>query len=176
LLICRALRENRQETPDYQCDFTAIEPYPPEFLKPAPAEVTRFEPRPLQQVGPEQFSSLGKGDVLFIDSSHVVRTGGDVIHECLTILPSLASGVVVHIHDIFIPAEYPRHWIEEARLFWNEQYLIEAFLNFNREFEVLVPLHAIWRLRPDDLSAAIPGFEAGPSGPCSFWIRRLPLD
>lgn len=172
LLICQAIRINQKETSNYQCDFIAIEPYPPPALIPPPAEVTRMESKPLQQISPELFASLSVNDILFIDSTHVVRIGSDVALEFLTIVPNLAPGVVVHIHDIFIPAEYPRQWIEQARFFWNEQYLIEAFLAFNEEFEVIMATHAIWLAHADYLRKVIPSLDKGRPQPSSFWIRR----
>jgi len=175
LLIAQAIRANQKETSEYRCEFVAIEPYPPPFLHPSPAEVTRLESTPIQGFDYSLFLSLQKNDVLFIDSSHTVRTGGDVVHEYLAILPILAPGVVVHIHDIFIPAEYPRSWIAEERIFWNEQYLLEAFLTFNHEFEVIMPVHAVWRLHSESFSKAIPSFKTWLNGPSSFWIRRKHL-
>jgi hypothetical protein len=174
LLICQAICANKKEFPDYKCEFVAIEPYPPAFLTPPPSELTRLESKPIQQIASDLFSSLQENDVLFIDSTHVARIGSDVVHEYLAILPSLPPGVVVHVHDIFIPAEYPRLWIDKTRLFWNEQYLLEAFLAFNNEFEVIMPVHAIFRLRAESFSNAIPSFKSGLMAPSSFWIRRRP--
>jgi Methyltransferase domain len=173
LLICQAIRANRNEVPEYQCEFTAVEPYPPEFLTPPPAELTRLVSKPIQEVTCDIISALTENDVLFIDSSHVVKIGSDVVHEFLTILPALAPGVVIHIHDIFLPAEYPRMFIDEARLFWSEQYLLEAFLTFNRKFEVIMPVHAVWRLYNERFTAAVPTVRSEKMAPCSFWIRRL---
>ena len=175
LLICEAIRASKKENPDYRCEFTAIEPFPPSFLKPPPAELTRLESRPLQQVAPDIFSSLGPGDVLFIDSTHVARIGSDVVHEFLHIVPGLAPGVVIHIHDIFIPEEYPRAWIDKARFFWNEQYLVSAFLAHNPEFEVIMPTHAIWIAHADRFRKAIPSSEPEFHMASSFWIRRIPV-
>jgi predicted O-methyltransferase YrrM len=173
LLICQAIRANHEEMPEYHCEFIAIEPNPPSFLTPLPPELTRLEPKPIQEITSDLFSSLSENDVLFIDSSHAVRIGSDCVHECLTILPALAPGVVVHIHDIFIPAEYPRMFIDEARFFWNEQYLLEAFLSFNHEFEVIMPVHAIWSLHREAFSEAIPSIKGERMAPCSFWVRRV---
>ena len=163
LLTCEAIRANRNETPEYKCEFKAIEPFPATMICPPPPEVTSIENRPVQLVPLELFSSLHADDILVIDSSHVARIGSDVIYEYLTILPNLAPGVVVHVHDIFIPAEYPRHWIDEGRFFWNEQYLLEAFLSYNCEFEVIMPVHAVWRLHPQAFREMIPAWnQAGP--------------
>lgn len=174
LLICQAIRDNQKEMPDYQCEFIAVEPYPPKILTPPPAEVTRIDSRPLQQITSDLFSFLGNNDVLFIDSTHVARIGSDVVLEFLTIVPSLAPGVIVHIHDIFIPAEYPRWWVDQARFFWNEQYLVAAFLTYNEKFEVIMPTHAIWLAHVDHFRKAIPSLESGQYAPSSFWIRRRP--
>lgn len=172
LLICQAIRANQKESPERRCEFIAIEPYPPAFLNPLPGEVTRIEAKPIQEVNLSLFSSLQENDVLFIDSTHVARIGSDVVHECLAILPSLSPGVIVHIHDIFIPAEYPRLWIDQSRLFWNEQYLLEAFLTFNCEYEVIMPVHAIWRRNPKLFFEAIPSATSCRMAPSSFWMRR----
>ena len=172
LLISQAIRSNRSESRDYECEFIAIEPFPPSYLIPPPAEVTRLESKQLQDVPLHEFTSLAANDVLFIDSSHTVKIGSDVVLEFLSILPSLASGVLIHIHDIFTPFEYPRHWIKESRFFWNEQYLLEAFLSYNEKFEVIMPLHAISQLYRERFANLIPLFEVDRHSVGSFWIRR----
>jgi hypothetical protein len=172
LIICQAIRANQEDAAGYQCEFVAIEPFPPAVLRPPPTEVTRLVSKSVQQVTLEFFLSLRANDILFIDSTHVARIGSDVVYEYLTILPSLAPGVIVHVHDIFIPAEYPRAWIEHDRFFWNEQYLLEAFLTHNNKFEVLVPMHAIWSLHNERFRTVINSFKQGGSAPSSFWIRR----
>ncbi len=85
---------------------------------------------------PSYVFQLAAGDVLFVDSLHVLMTGGDVAFEYLEVLPRLAPGVLVHIHDIFLPYSYPSQWLLERR-FWTEQYVLQAFLTFNSAFEVL---------------------------------------
>jgi hypothetical protein len=72
-----------------------------------------------------------------------VRIGGDVVYESLEIIPRLPSGVIVHIHDIFLPFEYPQDWVMQRRRFWTEQYLLQALLTWNSEFEVLVANHLL---------------------------------
>ena len=81
-----------------------------------------------EDVYPDIFDQVEAGDILFIDSSHVLRISGDVFVEHLHILPSLKSGVLVHIHDIFLPYAYLRNWIVDERRFWTEQYVRQAFL------------------------------------------------
>ena len=77
------------------------------------------------------FESLRAGDILFIDSSHVIRSGNDVEYEYFEIIPRLRPGVVIHIHDIFLPLRYQEDWMRKELIFWNEQYLLEAMLTHN---------------------------------------------
>jgi hypothetical protein len=109
-----------------------------------------------------------------LDSSHVVRIGGDVQHEFLEILPKLNPGVVVHIHDIFLPAEYPRKLIAKQHRFFSEQYLLQAFLAFNREFEVLWASSFMHLTHPDLLEQAFNSYKGRRElrWPGSFWMRR----
>ena len=116
------------------------------------------------------FQSLESGDCLFIDSSHVVKTGGDVNFLFLEVLPRLKPGVLVHIHDIFFPFEYPREWITEQRRFWTEQYLLQAFLSFNIEFEVLVSSNYLQTYHSAELEQIFPLTKPWQGG--SFWMRR----
>ncbi|HET9050159.1 MAG TPA: class I SAM-dependent methyltransferase [Candidatus Dormibacteraeota bacterium] len=155
------------------CEVTCIEPYPAPWLR-GVTGVTRLIDRPVQTVPLDTFEDLGEGDILFIDSSHVLRIGSDVQYEFLEILPRLARGVVVHVHDIFLPAEYPRPWITESHRFLNEQYLLQAFLAFNTEFEVLWAASWMHLNHPAELEAAFPSYRRELSWPSSFWIRRRP--
>jgi len=122
-------------------------------------------PVEVQQVPLEVFEGLEENDILFIDSSHVLRAGSDVHYEYLEILPCLRPGVLVHVHDIFLPDDYPRDWMTSRHRFWNEQYVLQAFLAFNRDFEVLWSSHMI----AAELERLLPG--APPGG--SFWMRRV---
>jgi hypothetical protein len=119
----------------------------------------------------EAFEALTEGDILFVDTTHTVKTGGDVNRVILDVLPSLRPGVVVHFHDIFLPWEYPRSWVEDARLYWAEQYLLQAFLAFNTEFEVIFPAQAVTRAFPARVGQAITSYRDGIS-PGAFWLRR----
>jgi hypothetical protein len=118
-----------------------------------------------------QFADLEAGDVLFVDTTHTVKTGGDVTRIVLEILPRLASGVLVHVHDIFLPHDYPRTWVVDLRRAYAEQYLLHAFLAFNDGFEVLLPMHALATADPDRLRRVIPSFGPGVA-PGAFWMRR----
>jgi len=122
----------------------------------------------------EFFACLQSGDILFIDSSHVLRTGGDVFHEYLRILPTLRQGVLIHVHDIFLPFDYPRDWIVEQRHFWTEQYVLQAFLAFNSAFGVLLAASYLAAYHRDALAAVCPVFaQQERRVPGSFWLERL---
>jgi hypothetical protein len=115
---------------------------------------------------------LGAGDVLLVDTTHTVKTGGDVDHILSAIVPRLAPGVWVHIHDVFLPYEYPRTWVIDDHRLWAEQYLLHAFLAFNRAFRVRFPAMAVSRAAPDALARLVPGFSPGVM-PGAFWIERV---
>ncbi len=119
-----------------ECTF--IEPFPERLLS-LITEKDRKEinliSADLQDVGLQVFSDLTAGDILFIDSTHVSKTGSDVNYIFFEILPSLKSGVYIHFHDIFYPFEYPKPWVLEGRS-WNEAYMLRAFLQYNKEFRI----------------------------------------
>ena len=124
---------------------------------------------PAQAVPPETFEALERNDILFIDSTHVVKSGSDVNRLVLEVLPNLNPGVVVHVHDIFLPFEYHRAWVSDGP-YWNEQYLLQALLSMNPGFEVTLPTHALFRADRDRLRRTIPSL--GSHQPSSFWFRR----
>ena len=123
-----------------------------------------------QDVHLDFYRQLQDRDVLLIDSSHVSTCGSDVNYLLLDVLPSLAPGVVVHLHDIFLPYEYPRDWVRQELRFWNEQYLLQAFLAFNTQFEVLLSNSYLAARHPAELRAAFPRAPWWAGG--SFWLRR----
>lgn len=156
-------------------EILAIEPYPSDALLAAAAADERItlEQAPVQSVPLDTFTSLARGDVLFIDSSHVGKIGSDVLYEILEILPRLRKGVAVHVHDIFLPAEYPREWVMERHRFWNEQYLLRAFLAMNDGYEILWASSYMHLKHPALLKASIPSYDPARVHPGSFWIRRV---
>jgi len=119
--------------------LTCIEPHP-DRLNGLTSRVELIQKR-VEEIGVDFFSQLEANDILFIDSSHTVKFGSDVCYEFLDVLPMLQPGVWVHVHDIFFPHDYPAEWILKRRLALNEQYLLEAFLSFNREFQVALANH-----------------------------------
>jgi hypothetical protein len=147
-----------------------IEPFPQEFLKHGFRGLHSLIEKKVQDMELDFFSQLGPGDVLFIDSSHTVKIGGDVNYLFLEVLPRLKPGVIVHVHDIFFPFDYRRDWVKEELRFWTEQYLLQAFLAFNSEFEVLIANGYLTYCYGKDLKATFPSLPALGGG--SFWMRR----
>jgi len=156
------------ESEGHSAVHICIEPYEMPWLEQSGASIIRQR---VQDVGRELFSRLSAGDILFIDSSHVIRPQGDVVIEVLEILPLLAPGVVVHFHDIFSPRDYPRRWVVDQVRLWNEQYLLEAFLSHNSEWKVLAALnylrHACYENLAGTAKMLTPDREPG-----SFYIQR----
>jgi len=165
-------RVNR-ELLDGSMRLTCIEPYPRQFLRDGVPGVSDLRVEKVQDTPLEVFDELGDGDVLFIDTSHTVKTGGDVAWLFNEVLPRLAAGVHVHVHDIFLPGDYPQSWVLEG-WGWNEIYLVQAFLAFNSAFEVTLGAYHLWQRHTDILIEAFPGFaEFAPTrGGGSIWIRR----
>ena len=168
VLIDQALARNATEG-DPRCRHVGIDPWPDAVLDGlADIEILR---QPVEQTPIELFTGLGAGDILFIDSTHVLRTGGDVVFEFLEVLPRLAPGVVVHVHDIFLPGEYPRRWLVDNLWFPTEQYLLQAFLTHNDAYQVLWASAAFAASHSEELSRSIPS-RPNAMGPGSFWLRR----
>jgi hypothetical protein len=166
-------RVNR-EVLDGAMDVTCIEPYVPDFLEGGVNGITRVLPERVQDVPLERFLELGDGDVLFIDSSHVVKTGSDARYLYHDVLPRLNGGVHVHIHDIFFPRDYPRDWVLSGRG-WNEQYVLQSFLAFNAAFEVTLGSAWVSEFHTEALlDASRHAFVPAQVGGGSFWMRRLP--
>ena len=149
-----------------------IDPFPLDFLRKGFPGLHSLIEKKVEDIDTEFFSQLGSGDILFIDSSHTVRIGGDVNYLFLEVLPRLNPGVIVHVHDIFLPFEYRRHWVIDEFRFWGEQYLLQAFLTFNSEFEVLMANRYLAHRYLEDVKAAFPNSVRWGGG--SFWMRRRP--
>jgi glycosyltransferase involved in cell wall biosynthesis len=156
----------------YSCRQICYEPYENPWLEALGVEVKR---ELIEKSDLALFKSLSAGDIVFIDSSHALRPMGDVEFEFLHILPNLPKGVIVQVHDIFSPRDYPAQWLNVERRFWNEQYLLEAFLSFNDEFEIICSLNHLMHLDSSEFRRAFPILaERGPDPFVgSFWFRRV---
>jgi len=161
LVLGQAAQKNK--SPGLIC----IEPFPRKFLREGFPGLRSLIEKKVQDIELEFFLQLESGDVLFIDSSHTVKIGSDVNYLFLEVLPRLQPGVIVHVHDIFLPLEYPRDWVMDE---WTEQYLLQAFLIFNSEFEVLMGNSYLAYHQIEHLKATFPSLPSWGGG--SFWMRR----
>jgi len=158
---------------DNTCNFQCIEPYPREFLLAGVAGMSELIVQQVQDTPLTIYESLEKGDILFIDSSHVCKTGSDVNFLYFEVLPRLQSGVLIHVHDIFLPLEYPREWILDDNRSWNEQYLLRALLMYSDAFQVFFGCRYAHYKYPELVTQALllpsgPGFGGG-----SFWFTKV---
>ena len=171
LLAKKALFDNEKDGSP-PAKLVAFEPFPNRNLRKGVPGVFRLVASKVEDIPLTVFQELEVNDILFLDSSHVLRIAGDVQYEFLEILPNLKPGVIVHVHDIFLPAEYPRKLILKQRRFFTEQYLLQAFLAFNGQFEVLWAGSFMHLQHPDLLEYAFNSYKRESRWPGSFWMRR----
>ena len=138
-------------------------------MRPGDEQRVRILEQPVQDVPLELYDRLAAHDVLFIDSTHVLKTGSDVNHLLFHVLPRLAAGVWVHVHDVAYPFEYPREWVVEGRA-WNEAYAWRAFLQYNSAFDVQIMNTCLEFLEPDWFRDNMPLCLKNVGG--SLWLRR----
>lgn len=154
-------------------DFFAVEPYPSEDVRKGFEGLTQTIAKKVEDFPLSEFLSLNENDILFIDSSHAVKIFGDVNYLYLTVLPQLKPGVIIHIHDIFFPRDYLPHHFFQTRIkqIWQEQYLLHAFLMFNREFKVMLCSSWLHFKMPGRLKDLFDWYHPNRC-PSSFWMRR----
>ena len=150
-----------------------VEPFPLDFLRKGFPGLRALIEKKVEDVGLDFFSQLQSGDILFIDSSHTVKIGGDVNYLFLEVLPRLNPGVIVHVHDILFPFDYRRDWVMDEFRFWAEQYLLQSFLAFNSQFKVLLANSYLGHRYLDDFKATFPTSPWWGGG--SFWMQRNPI-
>jgi predicted O-methyltransferase YrrM len=177
-LSAEAILKNEEES-RFRADLIAVDPNPNRVMKSGFPGLSRLITEKIEDVDLEEYKALKENDILFIDSSHVLKIGNDVYHEYLEILPRLNKGVIIHIHDIFYPCEYPKIWVLKMRRFWNEQYLVQAFLAFNNAFEVLWCGSYMHLKHHDKLAEAFSSYNRATvwstyrPGATSIWIRKI---
>jgi hypothetical protein len=155
----------------HKVQLTFVEPYPA-LLRSRLGEardVTIIETG-VQAADPALFDTLEAGDILFIDSTHIVKTGSDVVHELFEVLPRLKSGVYVHFHDVFWPFEYSRHWTLVENRSWNELYVLRAFLTDNPAWEIVMLNDYLAKTAADEVRQHFPAFSGGLGG--SLYLRK----
>jgi len=165
-----AIEANIKENPKNICVLLCIEPYEMKWLESLDIKVIREK---VENVDKQIFLELGQNDILFIDSSHMIRPQGDVLVEYLEILPVLKSGVLIHIHDIFTPKDYSDDWVRRDIRLWNEQYILESFLTCNEQFEIIGALNYLNYNYYAELAEKCPILKNEKnSDPGSFWIIK----
>jgi len=159
--------------PELETELVFIEPFSARLstlLRDVPRARYRVLDIMVQDVPLAEFSGLEAGDFLFNDSSHVAKTGSDVNFLVFEVLPILRPGVIVHVHDILWPFEYPQRWVVELRWSWNEAYLLRAFLQFNTAFEIILFNSYVGERRRSFLEERMPRALEYPGA--SLWLRR----
>jgi hypothetical protein len=171
LMARYAIDKNDNEDSTYRCRHLCIEPHENPWLERTGAEIVRTK---VEELEPGYFGKLERNDILFIDSSHVIRPQGDVLFEYLELLGSLKSGVIIHIHDIFTPRDYLERWVLDESKLYNEQYLMEAFLSYNDQFRIIGSLNHLWHHHRGKLGQVCPILlkQAPEYEPGSFWLVR----
>ena len=155
------------------CKITCIEPYPDRLkslLRPADWHTVSLIEKPVQDINPAMVSSLQPGDILFIDSTHVLKTGSDVHFELFELLPRLAPGVVIHFHDVPFPFEYPDKWIFELNYSWNEAYALRALLMDSTAYNVIFWGSLLASEYNKEIQEEFPLFLRNPG--TSIWLER----
>ena len=174
LMAIEAIKANKIENESYRCKHICIEPFERDWLSKLDVELVRQK---VEEIDIDLFKQLEPNDILFIDSSHMIRPQGDVLYEILEMLPVVNSGVLIHIHDIFSPKDYLNEWIE-GHLLWNEQYLLEAFLMFNKDYRVIGALNYLTHQYFSEFTSKSPTFlkQNTPENiiyePRAFWIIK----
>lgn len=150
---------------------TFIEPYPDLILSLIKEDDNiNLLKNKAQDISVDKFKQLKKNDILFVDSSHISKTGSDVNYILFDILPNINNGVIIHFHDIFYPFEYPQKWIYEGRA-WNEDYILKAFLQYNNKFKIIYWNHFLGKAYPKVIMEKLPLCMKGTLG-SSLWIQK----
>lgn len=168
MLCLQAIEKNKQE--GFPTQLTCIEPFEIKWLD--TTQNIELKREKVENIPVEYFKQLQENDILFIDSSHIIRPENDVLFEYLEILPALNKGVLIHIHDIFSPRHYRADWLKEDLRLWNEQYLLEAFLYYNDSFEILYSLNYLATNHLKEAQQTLTNLTAQDQ-PASFWLRKI---
>lgn len=167
------LARNKNFLEGYEAEHICIEPYEASWLD--DVEGIDLIRSPVENCSFDWSTELKSGDLLFIDSSHMIRPYGDVLEEYLNIIPRLQDGVFIHIHDIFTPRNYPDRWLSEHVFFWNEQYLLEVLLSNQSRYEVVAALNFLYHNYFEDLNTACP-YLSRDVEPGAFYFRVKSTD
>ena len=165
-LLAKEAIKNNKIIDNFITELTCIEPYENKWLEKNEIKVIRQK---VEEINDNIFTNLDKNDILFIDSSHVIKPQGDIIRVFLEILPRLKSGVIIHIHDIFSPRDYPENWLKIENRFFNEQYLLEGILDNSSRYNIMLSLNLLKHDFYNELNNVCPYLNEK-SEPSSFYI------
>ncbi|MDB9711557.1 class I SAM-dependent methyltransferase [Pelagibacteraceae bacterium] len=166
LIALEAIKRNK-EVDGIETSMTCIEPYENDWLDKVNVNILR---ETIENTDPKNYLNLKKNDILFIDSSHMIRPQGDVLKIFAEILPNLTKGTIIHIHDIFTPKDYPEKWIIKENKFWNEQYLVEALIANSERYEIYLALNYLKNNSYNKLKKVCPYLKES-TDPGSFYLR-----
>jgi len=168
-----ALLDTLDRTPELATDCVFVEPNTERLdalLRPADAQRVEIRCSGVQEVPLTVFDRLEANDILFLDTTHVSKTGSDVNYELFEVLPRLKSGVFIHFHDVFAGFEYPHSWIFEQNRSWNEQYILRAFLMYNEAFDVVYMGDLFARRKLGVIDDLCPLIKKNHGG--NLWLRK----
>lgn len=164
----KALKANKDD--GHHCKFYAIEPYPQDYLKQLDDPDFQLIVKPLQQV---ELEFLVSADLFFVDSTHISKVDSDVNYEILEIVPKLKKDALIHFHDIVMPRNYWQEWVTGSKLFWNESYMLHAFLAFNDSFKITWAAQYMQTYHHEKIEKSFPFFDNQKHKLSSFWIQRV---
>lgn len=154
-------------------ELTFIEPYPKRLMNLITEQdkhTVTILAKPLQKIDKQIFQTLEANDILFIDSTHVSKTGSDVNMLLFEILPMLKPGVFIHFHDVFHPFVYPKNW-EFAGRNWNETYILRAFLMHNQQYRIVLFASYLHQMHSEAFTE-MPLCNKNNGG--NIWLQKLP--
>ena len=143
------------------------------FLLNSPPKDVQLIQKRLEEIDLQFFQHLSENDILFIDSTHVVKLGSDVEYLFFHVLPCLNKGVIIHFHDIFYPFNYPEKWAKNQRYFWNEQYFLQTFLMYNNSYKILLCNSMVNHWETPYLKSNLKSYRQEKENPGSIWLIKV---
>jgi predicted O-methyltransferase YrrM len=166
LIALEAIKKNKS-VDKIETKITCVEPYENKWLDHLNIKILR---KKIEDLDESYYLALEKNDILFIDSSHIIRPQGDVLKIFFEIVPKLKKGTIVHVHDIFTPKDYPEKWLIEQNKFWNEQYLVEALMMNKDKYEIYLMLNFLKNNAYEELRKICPYLKNNYE-PSSLYIK-----
>jgi len=166
LIALEAIKKNKN-TYKTNTKITCVEPYENIWLNRLNIKILR---KKIEDVDKNYYLKLKSGDILFVDSSHIIKPQGDVLKIFFEIIPKLKKGVIIHIHDIFTPKDYPKKWLITENKFWNEQYLVEALMMNKNKYEIYLMLNYLKNNAYKELKKICPYLKKN-SEPASLYLK-----